>query len=135
MTQPINDRRSVRHRRHQGARRRFPRIRMPAQAFYESDHRSAMTTAGDLTLRGTFLPTLVPDRAGSRAVVRLELPGSPALLRMAGTVVWSNEHPERGPTGMGIRFDPLEPWQLKRIAAAMLRSAGYEALPALGRAV
>lgn len=134
LTQPINDRRSVRHRRNLGARRRYPRIRLPAQAFYESDQRSLLTTAGDLTLRGTFLPTVVPDRVGSRAVLRLELPGSPTLLRVSGSVVWSNEHPARGPTGMGIRFDPLQPWQLKRIAAAMLRSAGYEALPALGRA-
>ena len=134
MTQPINDRRAVRHRRSMGARRRYPRIQLCAQSFYESDQRSVMTRAGDLTLRGAFIPTLVPDRPGCRAVLRVELPGSPTLLRLSGQVVWSNDRPERGPTGMGLRFDPLDDWQIKRIAAAMLRSAGFEALPSLARA-
>jgi hypothetical protein len=102
-------------------------------AFYESDQRSMLIAAGDLTLRGAFLATPIPDRPGSRAVVRVELPGSPTLLRLAGRVVWTNQHPERGPTGMGVRFDPLEDWQIKRIAAAVLRTAGFEALPGLGR--
>ena len=133
MTRAINDRRTARHRRSLGARRSYPRIRPPMQSFYESDQRSVMTTTGDLTLRGAFVPTLVPDRPGCRAVLRVELPGSPTLLRLTGQVVWSNDHPERGPTGMGMRFDPLEAWQIKRIAAALLRSAGYEALPALGK--
>lgn len=138
MNQPIVDRRSASrqsgHRRG-GARRRYARVRLALDGFYESDQRSLIVRGGNLTLRGAFIANPVPDRCGSRALLRLGLADSPALLRLPARVVWSNDRPERGPVGMGLRFEGLEPWQLKRIAAAVLRRAGFDAFPALGAGV
>jgi len=129
VSQPIVDRRAT--SRQTSTRRRYARVRLGLDGFYQSDQRSLIVRGGNLTLRGAFIANPVPDRRGSRVVLRLGLADSPTLLRLPARVVWSNDRPERGPVGMGLRFEGLEPWQLKRIAAAVLRRAGFAAFPAL----
>jgi Tfp pilus assembly protein PilZ len=124
----LNDRRGVRSRRESGRRRRYPRIRLGADCFYQSPQRCLVAADLEVNLRGAFVPTAAPDAAGTRAVLRVGLPGSPGLLKLSGQVVWSNQHRGRGPLGMGIRFDSLEDWQIKRIAAALIRTAGFQTL-------
>jgi hypothetical protein len=137
VSQPIVDRRAASRQtgNRSGARRRYARVRLALDGFYESEQRSLIVRGGNLTLRGAFIANPVPDRCGSRAVLRLGLADSPTLLRLPVRVVWSNDRPERGPVGMGLRFEGLEPWQLKRIAAAVLRRAGFDAFPVLRQRV
>ncbi len=131
MSKPFNDRRKSQSRMRQGARRRYPRVKLGLDGFYHSDSRTMLARGGNLTLRGAFLATPVPDSVGTQAVVRLGLPGSRTMLRIPARVVWSNDCPERGTTGMGLRFEELLPWQLKRIASVVLRKGGTTAIPQL----
>jgi hypothetical protein len=128
------DRRQSHGRRNSGRRRRYPRLKLKFDGFYESDRRSLFANRGDLNLRGAFISTAMPDNPGEKAVVRLSLPGSVTLLRIPARVVWSNRIGDRGPLGMGVRFEAVEGWQLKRIAAALLRRGGFRVLPQLALA-
>ncbi len=131
MNKPFNDRRSSQWRMKQGARRKYPRVKLGLDGFYHSDSRTMLARGGDLNLRGAFLATAVPDPVGTTAFVRLGLPGSPAMLRIPARVVWSNDRPELGATGMGLRFEGLLPWQIKRIASIVLHRGGADAIPQL----
>lgn len=128
------DRRQSHSRRNSGRRRRYPRLELKFDGFYESDKRSLFASRGDLNLRGAFISTAAPDNPGERAVLRLSLPGSMTLLRIPARVVWSNRSDDRGPLGMGVRFEAVEGWQLKRITAALLRRGGFRVLPQLAPA-
>lgn len=135
MDHPIEDRRSTRGG--ERGRRRYPRVVIGFDGFYESERRMLMPRGGNLNLRGAFLQTAVPDPGGTEALFRLQLPDSVTLLRIPARVVWSNEDAGEGPVGMGLRFERLEGFQLKRLAAALLRRAGLGMFPGplgLGRA-
>jgi hypothetical protein len=116
------------HRR-QSRRRRYPRVRLAFEGFYSSAERMLISNAGNLSLRGAFLKTPAPDAAGTRATVRIRLPDRVTMMKIPARVVWSNQDRFCGPVGMGVRFEGALPWQLKRMAAALIRKAG---LPALG---
>lgn len=132
MSRPIIDRRRRAARRDTGQRRRYPRVRLPFDGVYESPERVLTARqGGNLNFRGVFVPTPVPDGIGAQAVFRLRLDDGLAMLKLAGRVVWSNTDRQRGPRGMGLRFEALHPWQIKRIAAALLRSGGLGVLPQL----
>lgn len=109
-----------------GTRRRYPRVTVGFDGFYDSVERSLIGGGKDLNLRGVFLSTPVPDQPGTEAVLRLSLPGSLAMLKLEARVVHSNEDPFLGPVGMGLRFMEVLPWQIKRIAALTLMTAGVE---------
>ncbi len=125
----IVDRRKEIARSRQGRRRRYPRVTMAMDTYYESDTRSMIASGGNLNLRGMFVPTSVPDSIGSTAVVRLLLPGETRMLKLSSRVIWNNDDEAVGPTGMGLRFEGLLPWQIKRIAAHLLKEGGWEAFP------
>ncbi len=80
-----------------------------------------------LSLGGAFLETARPSPGGARVAVELPVHGT--LHALEATVVHTNVpgnlRSDRGPLGMGVRFDPLEPAvaeALGRTVAA--RSAG-----------
>jgi len=122
MDHPIEDRRSTRGG--ERGRRRYPRVVIGFEGFYESRRRMLMPRGGNLTLRGAFLRTAAPDPKGTEAMFRLQLPDNVTLLRIPARVVWSNEVAGEGPVGMGLRFERLESFQIKRLAAALLQRAG-----------
>lgn len=132
MRNPIVDRRS-RGRHHkpgfrQSRRRRYPRVRLAFEGFYSSAERMLMVPSGNLSLRGAYINTPVPDAAGTMATLRLSLPGGLAMMKIPARVVWSNQDGCAGPVGMGMRFEGALPWQIKRMAAALIRKAGLQAL-------
>jgi hypothetical protein len=129
MGYPIEERRKEVARSRQGRRRRYPRITMVMDAYYESDSRAMIASGGNLNLRGMFLPTSVPDCVGRKATVRLLLPGETRMLKLSSRVIWNNDNAMAGPTGMGLRFEGLLPWQIKRIAAHLLKEGGWEVFP------
>jgi hypothetical protein len=112
----------------QSRRRRYPRVRLAFEGFYSSSERMLFSPLGNLSLRGAYIKTLAPDIAGTRATLRLCLPGSVAMMKIPARVVWSNQDTFSGPVGMGVRFEGALPWQLKRMAAALIRKAGLQAL-------
>jgi Tfp pilus assembly protein PilZ len=128
MTKQIEDRRSAKRRPYREGRRRYPRVRLSLQGFYTSDDRALFLSSRNVNLRGVFVPTTVPDGIGSRAILHIEAPGSAAMLKIPARVVWSNEDPQKGPLGMGLRFEGLSGWRLKRIASLLIKRAGLGAL-------
>ncbi|MBN2495474.1 MAG: PilZ domain-containing protein [Deltaproteobacteria bacterium] len=124
----ISDRRADPGRRRQGARRRYPRVRLALDGYYTGEQRTLIGRCRDLCIRGVFVATPVPDAAGARALLRLAVPGSNRLLRLPARVCWSSEGGAAGPRGMGLRFESLEGWQLKRLASVVIRRAGLSAL-------
>jgi hypothetical protein len=131
LTSPIDDRRRSRRRARPEVRRRYPRVRFDLDGFYSSPDREIMIKGGNLNLRGTFVRTAAPDPAGTRATLRLVTPGVVAMMKVGARVIWSNEDPGHGPVGMGLRFDGLDGWQLKRIASMMLKQGGAGSLPGI----
>ena len=129
MTRSIEDRRGAERRPFRQGRRRYPRVRLSLQGFYSSDDRALFLSIRNVNLRGAFFPTVVPDGIGTRATLRIDTPENVALLKIPARVVWSNEDQQRGPLGMGLRFEGLSGWRLKRIASLLVKRAGLSALP------
>jgi uncharacterized protein (TIGR02266 family) len=126
MRNPIVDRRTLSHR--PSRRRRYPRVRLAFEGFYSSAERMLFSSGGNLSLRGAYIKTPAPDAAGTLATLRLALPGGKAMMKIPARVVWSNQDATHGPVGMGVRFEGALEWQLKRMAAALIRKAGLPAL-------
>jgi Tfp pilus assembly protein PilZ len=114
--------------RRDGRRRRYPRVRLEFEGFYSSAERMLFASFRNLSLRGAYVHTPVPDAIGTRATLRLGLPRNPAMLKIPARVVWSNPDECCGPVGMGLRFEGALTWQLKRLAAAVIRKAGVRVL-------
>jgi hypothetical protein len=57
----------------------------------------------DLSEGGVFLVSSTTPPIGASAVVLLELPGDPAILRLRGSVARQQIHPVGG---FAVRFDP-----------------------------
>jgi hypothetical protein len=108
-------------------RRRYPRLPLPLEATYESAERITVAARFDLSLRGIFVASKAPDPAGTRCVVRLDLPGRTALVRVDGVVVRSDSN------GMAIRFTALREDERRAIAAFLVRRGGLSVLPQLDR--
>ena len=124
----IFDRRSKVRRHRYPFRRRFPRVLLSFDGFFESQNRLLIGKLFDLSLRGAFIRTSAPDAPGTPAVIRLELPGYRTLMRVQAEVIHSSTEAGRRPPGMGVRFVELQQWQLKRLAAVLLERAGYRGL-------
>ena len=129
MPGPIDDRRASPKRCQERSRRHYPRVRVGYEGFYVSPERMIILKGGNLTLRGAFLGTPVPDPAGTEATLLLLLPGNVSMARIPVRVVWSNEDLNFGPIGMGLKFEGAAPWQLRRLASSMMRVAGLQAFP------
>lgn len=131
----IVDRRIDGKRRFRQQRRRYPRVSMRLDGFYGSPQRAFLGATRDLSLRGLFLTTAAPDEIGTQADLRLITPGAPTMLRLPVRVCRNNLETGRGPRGMALRFEGLLPWQMKRLAAVLLSSAGWLGLGIDGRPI
>lgn len=129
MNSSIDDRRLCNRRPMKQGRRRYPRVLLSLGGFYTSAERALFLSSHNVNLRGAFIKTAVPDAIGTRATLRIEAPGSAAMLKIPARVVWSNDDPGRGPLGMGVRFEGLSGWRLKRVASLLIGRAGLAALP------
>jgi hypothetical protein len=84
-------------------RRSSPRARSRIGASYEDAERHEFLRTVDLAEEGVFLVSPSHPPLGARAMVLLELPGNPAILRLRGSVVRHQTHPV---SGFAVRFDP-----------------------------
>lgn len=111
-------------------RRRYPRLRLTADAFYESEQANVLATEVDVGMRGLFLPCRFPDREGARGVVRVDV-GSGALVKAEVEVLRALDG-ERRP-GMALRIVSMAEADRLRFAAFLLRRGGLAMLPQLER--
>jgi hypothetical protein len=107
-----------------GARRRYPRLRVAVEAFYESDSCSLVAGHLELSLRGAFMACRTGDVEGTSGVLRLDLAGG-AMIRAQVHVL------RRSGRGMALRFVDLEDADRLRLAAFLVRRGGLAVIPAL----
>ena len=87
-----------------GPERRFsPRVRSRIAASYEDADRHVFLHTVDLAEGGVFLVSPSRPPVGASAMVLLELPGDPVILRLRGSVARHQTHPV---AGFAVRFDP-----------------------------
>ena len=84
-------------------RRAAPRARVRLEAAYEDSLRQVFLVTADLSEGGVFLLTPEPPPVGLSGQITLELPTSPAILRLRGTVVRRRAD---APAGFALAFDP-----------------------------
>lgn len=109
------------------SRRRYPRVRAAVDLFYESGTRVAVAEALDLSLRGTFFRTRLPDPVGTRASLRIALSDLDKMIRVDVEVVRTSLD------GMGLAFRSMGDDDRALLAAFLLRHIGLAALPQLDR--
>jgi hypothetical protein len=83
-------------------RRSSPRVRSRIGASYEDEDRHVFLHTVDLSEDGIFLASPTHPPLGASAVVLLELPGDPAILRLRGRVARQQTQPVGG---FAVRFD------------------------------
>jgi len=83
-------------------RRSAPRARSRIGASYEDAERHVFLYTADLAEGGVFLVSPTHPPVGANAMVLLELPGDPAILRMRGSVTRHQAHPV---AGFAVHFD------------------------------
>ncbi len=110
-------------------RRRYPRLPLSCDLFYESEESTAVAERGDVSLRGLFLPCRRPDPEGTRGVVRMDC-GHGSMLRMEVEVV-RRTAPAR--PGMALRIVAMSEADRRRLGAFLLRQGGLAAIPQLDR--
>jgi len=129
MNQPVSkDRRRAARGALADSRRRFPRLAVALDAFYESETCSLAVSRIDLSLRGAFLPCHAGDAPETEGLLRIALPTGP-MVRASVRVVRSKD----GTPGMALRFVELSDADRLRLGAYLVRVGGLEAIPALER--
>lgn len=117
-------------------RRRYPRLEAPVECIYISDRQTIVKTYANITIRGIFIETGNPDPCGTRALMRVGIPGREGMIMCAGEVVWQRD--ERSASvlkgrGMGVKFTTLDEEGRKIIAAYLISRGGLNAFPQLRR--
>jgi hypothetical protein len=83
-------------------RRSSPRARSRVGVSYEDVDRHVFLQTADLSEDGVFLVSPALPPIGASAVLLLELPGNPAILRLRGRVTRQQTRPV---AGFAVRFD------------------------------
>lgn len=109
------------------ARRRYPRLRVAVDSFYESASNVLAASEVELSLRGAFLACRMGDEAGTEALLRLSLPEGPMVV--AKVVVVRRDLDGR--PGMALRFVDLSDEDRMRLGAFLVRCGGLSVIPAL----
>jgi hypothetical protein len=111
-------------------RRRYPRLQVRCDAFYEGEATSVATEELDLSLRGLFVPCRIQDAIGARGVVRLDLGDGP-LVRLEAEVT---RQVQGARPGMAMRIVAMSDADRLRLGAFLVRHGGLAAIPQLDRA-
>jgi hypothetical protein len=83
-------------------RRSGPRTRSRLEASYEDAEQHVFLYTADLAEGGVLLVSPIHPPVGANAMVLLELPGDPVILRMRGSVTRHQTHPV---AGFAVHFD------------------------------
>jgi hypothetical protein len=102
-------------------RRAAPRARVRLEAAYEDALRQVFLVTADVSEGGVFLLMPEPPPVGQAGQITLELPTSPAILRLRGTVVRRRSD---APAGFALAFDPgATPESTRRSLQRFIESA------------
>lgn len=102
-------------------RRAAPRARVRLEAAYEDALRQVFLVTADVSEGGVFLLMPEPPPVGQAGQITLELPTSPAILRLRGTVVRRRSDT---PAGFALAFDPgATPESTRRSLQRFIESA------------
>jgi hypothetical protein len=129
MAPRMNDRRDRSREQLYISRRRYPRLTVKADVFYESDTASIFAPEVDLSLRGMFVANLFPDVEGALGTVHVDL-GEGHLVKAEVEVVRSHESDREG---MALRIVSMPEADRLRFTAYLLRRGGLAMLPQLDR--
>lgn len=89
-------------------RRGGPRVNVDAPLEFQRLPAFQKAPIFNLSARGVFIQTTAPFEAGEQVVLRFQVPGQEAPVKVVGQVVWRNADPgKRGGAGMGIQFVDL----------------------------
>jgi hypothetical protein len=110
-------------------RRRYPRLMVKADIFYESDQASVFAEKVDVSLRGLFVPCRFADCEGAEALLHIDL-GEGHLVKAQVLVLRVFDGDERG---MALRITSMPEADRMRFAAFLLRKGGLSMLPQLDR--
>jgi len=96
--------------------RRSGRVPSRMRCWCEGDNVTLYSRVGNLSEGGLFLRTNTPLREGVQATVRLGVgeedgPGLQTLVK----VVWTRHNDKQRPSGMGLKFESLDPANLERL--------------------
>lgn len=122
----LDRRREIRGALHD-ARRRYPRLRVAVDAFYESPSCILSASELELSLRGAFIPCRMGDVEDTEGILRLALPEGPMI--RAKVVVVRRDADDR--PGMALRFAELSDADRLRLGAYLVRVGGLSVIPAL----
>ena len=112
------------------SRRRYPRLMVKADVYYESEEAVAFAEKVDVSMRGLFVPCRFPDRReGARATVHIDL-GEGTLVKVETEVIRAFEGAK---TGMALQIVSMPEADRLRFAAFLLRKGGLSMLPQLDR--
>lgn len=112
------------------SRRRYPRLMVKADVFYESDAANVFAEKVDVSLRGLFVPCRFPDRReGATGTVRIDL-GEGHLIKAEVEVIRAFEGEK---IGMALQIVSMPEADRLRFAAFLLRKGGLAMLPQLDR--
>ncbi|MFN7132131.1 MAG: PilZ domain-containing protein [Myxococcales bacterium] len=111
------------------ARRRYPRVKVRCDVFYESAERATFAKEAELSVRGMMVPCVVPDPVGARGKVRIDT-GEGALVVAEVQVARLADGPR---PGMVLRFVHLEELDRMRIGELLVRAGGLSVIPHLER--
>jgi hypothetical protein len=105
-------------------RRAAPRARVRLEAAYEDALRQVFLVTADLSEGGVFLLMPEPPPVGLPGQITLELPTSPVILRLRGTVVRRRAD---APAGFALAFDPgATPEATRRTLKRFIETAAVE---------
>jgi hypothetical protein len=110
-------------------RRRYPRLPVKADVFYESEQANLFCEKVDVSLRGLFVACRFPDQAGALGVVRIDLGEGPLVKAQVEVIRTFEGHK----CGMALRIESMAEADRLRFAAFLLRKGGLSMVPQLDR--
>ncbi|HEY3449278.1 MAG TPA: PilZ domain-containing protein [Myxococcales bacterium] len=112
------------------SRRRYPRLMVKADVFYQSEEASVFAEKVDVSMRGLFVPCRFPEKQeGAQATVHIDL-GEGTLVKAEVELVRAFEGAK---TGMALQIVSMPEADRLRFAAFLLRKGGLAMLPQLDR--
>jgi uncharacterized protein (TIGR02266 family) len=93
--------------------RKHPRIPSRLRVWCEGENVTFYARVDNMSEGGLFLKTSTPLDTGARARLRIESDAQQVVAD--ATVMWARAQSTGGPSGMGLRFEPVDPETLDRI--------------------
>ena len=132
MKKPFYERRNKDREVEEPNRRKYPRMEMKTDCYYDSELQNLFLNNINITLRGAWLKTSMPDPIDTECTIRIEIPERSNMLKIKGKVIWSSKVPDKKTSrgkGMGISFINMNKDDKEELAKHIFKNCGIEAFP------